>query len=330
LPQLCLGIAFGFGVPMAFAAVTNTLPWECWALFAASVCYGFAYDTEYAMVDRDDDLKIGIRTSAITLGRYDVAAVMASYALMVALLAWVGIALDLRWPYYAGLAAAAGMMAYHYRLIRDRSREGCFRAFKHNNNWVGLAAFAGIALPTSSTPAVSIDQQLAGYDIASGVARRALHAVRQPPGAGWRRRAETIPLAHLASVRVAFERDARKLNWAIGLLALALVFAVVSGPLQAWMMDLSAKVGASAGRESLEAVLVAAFGAFAKLARLLFPLALVLAAGATALLVFFWLGQTTLTLAFAATERVCAVRGRDPQLADFADLLGERLATRKD
>ncbi|MEK6245606.1 MAG: 4-hydroxybenzoate octaprenyltransferase [Pseudomonadota bacterium] len=145
LPQLCLGVAFGFGVPMAFAAIRNALPWECWALFAASVFYGFAYDTEYAMVDRDDDLKIGIHTSAIALGRYDVAAVMASYALMVALLAWVGIALQIGWPYYAGLAAAAGMMLYHYTLIRERSPEGCFRAFRHNN-WVGLVIFAGIAL----------------------------------------------------------------------------------------------------------------------------------------------------------------------------------------
>ena len=145
LPQLCLGIAFAFGVPMAFAAIRGALPWQCWTLFAAGVAYGFAYDTEYAMVDRDDDLKIGIHTSAITLGRYDVAAVMASYALMLALLAWVGVALELHWPFYAGLAAAAGMMAHHYRLIRDRSREGCFRAFKHSN-WIGLAVFAGIAL----------------------------------------------------------------------------------------------------------------------------------------------------------------------------------------
>jgi 4-hydroxybenzoate polyprenyltransferase len=143
LPQLCLGIAFAFGVPMAFAAIRNALPWQCWVLFAASVCYGFAYDTEYAMVDRDDDIKIGMRTSAITLGRHDVAAVMASYALMVALLGGLGAALGFRWPYYVGLAAAVGMMVYHYRLIRDRSREGCFRAFKHNN-WVGLAVFAGI------------------------------------------------------------------------------------------------------------------------------------------------------------------------------------------
>jgi len=145
LPQICLGIAFGFGVPLAFAAIRNGLPWQCWALFAASVCYGFAYDTEYAMVDRDDDLKIGIRSSAITLGRYDVAAVMASYGLMVALLAWTGIALRLNWPYHAGLLTAAGLMLYHYALIRDRSREGCFRAFRHNN-WVGLAIFTGIVL----------------------------------------------------------------------------------------------------------------------------------------------------------------------------------------
>ena len=142
LPQLGLGIAFSFGIPMAFAAIRNQLPWECWALFAANVCYAFAYDTEYAMVDRDDDLKVGIRSSAIWLGRYDVAAVVASNALMIAILAWLGIALRLGWPYHAGLAVAAGMMLYHYTLIRGRSREGCFRAFR-SNNWVGLAIFAG-------------------------------------------------------------------------------------------------------------------------------------------------------------------------------------------
>lgn len=145
LPQLFLGIAFGFGIPMAFAAIRNALPWECWALLAANVCYSFAYDTEYAMVDRDDDLKIGIRTSAITLGRYDVAAVMASYVLMLVILAGTGILLRLGWTYYAGLTAAAVMIHYHYTLIRGRSSEGCFRAFRHNN-WVGFAIFAGIAL----------------------------------------------------------------------------------------------------------------------------------------------------------------------------------------
>jgi 4-hydroxybenzoate polyprenyltransferase len=97
------------------------------------------------MVDRDDDLKIGIHTSAITLGRLDVAAVMASYVLMLGILAWTGVALELGWPYHAGLIVAAGMMLYHYTLIRGRSREGCFRAFRQNN-WVGLAIFAGIVL----------------------------------------------------------------------------------------------------------------------------------------------------------------------------------------
>ena len=143
LPQLVLGIAFGFGIPMAYAAVQEALPLECWLLLAANVCYSFAYDTEYAMVDRDDDAKLGIHTSALFLGSRDVAAVMASYAGMLALLAVTGARLELAWPYYAGLAVAAGMMLYHWRLIRDRSREGCFRAFRHNN-WVGGAIFAGI------------------------------------------------------------------------------------------------------------------------------------------------------------------------------------------
>ena len=143
LPQIVLGIAFSFGIPMAYAAIRNALTWESWVLFAAGLCYGFAYDTEYAMVDRDDDLKVGVRSSAITLGRHDVAAVMASYALMLALLVWIGIALRLRWPYLVGLGAAAAMVAYQYVLIRDRSREGCFRAFR-TSNWLGLAIFAGI------------------------------------------------------------------------------------------------------------------------------------------------------------------------------------------
>jgi 4-hydroxybenzoate polyprenyltransferase len=144
LPQAYLGIAFGFGIPMAYAAIQHRLPLECWLLLAANVCYSFAYDTEYAMVDRDDDARLGIRSSALTLGRWDVAAVMASYGVMIALLVALGLMLKLSWPYYAGLAAAAAMMAYHWRLIRDRSREGCFKAFMHNN-WVGGAIFVGIA-----------------------------------------------------------------------------------------------------------------------------------------------------------------------------------------
>ena len=145
LPQAYLGIAFGFGIPMAYAAVQQRLPLECWLLLAANVCYSFAYDTEYAMVDRDDDAKLGIRTSALTLGRWEVPAVMGSYALMLALLAAVGVLARLTWPFYLGLAAAGAMMVYHWFLIRGRSREGSFKAFMHNN-WVGGAVFAGIVL----------------------------------------------------------------------------------------------------------------------------------------------------------------------------------------
>jgi 4-hydroxybenzoate polyprenyltransferase len=151
LPQLYLGIAFGFGIPMAYAAIQNALPAECWLLFAANLFYSFAYDTEYAMVDRDDDARIGIRTAALLLGRWDVAAVMASYAVMLGLLTLEGAILDLAWPYYAGLAIAGAMMLYHYFLIRERSRAGCFKAFMHNN-WVGGAVFAGIVLGTIELP----------------------------------------------------------------------------------------------------------------------------------------------------------------------------------
>ena len=143
LPQAYLGVAFGFGIPMAYGAIRQQFPAECWALLAANVFWSFAYDTEYAMVDREDDRRLGLRTSALTLGRWDLAAVMACYAAMLLALAAVGLRLGLAWPYYAGLAVAAAMMGYHYRLIRDRSRAGCFKAFLHNN-WVGAAIFAGI------------------------------------------------------------------------------------------------------------------------------------------------------------------------------------------
>jgi len=155
LPQLVLGVAFGFGIPMAYAAIQDALPVECWLLLAANICYSFAYDTEYAMVDRDDDAKLGIHTSALFLGRWDVVAVMACYAGMLALLAVVGVRLALAWPFYAGLAVAGGMMVYHWRLIRDRSREGSFRAFRHNN-WVGGAIFAGIVFAQGGALAVEI------------------------------------------------------------------------------------------------------------------------------------------------------------------------------
>jgi len=143
LPQAYLGIAFGFGIPMAFAAQLNELPATAWWLLAANVFWAIAYDTEYAMVDRDDDVKLGIRTAAILFGRHDVAAVMICYAATLAILAWVGMYEKLGLAYYAGLAVAAAMMAWHYTLIRGRTREGCFWAFLHNN-WVGAAIFAGI------------------------------------------------------------------------------------------------------------------------------------------------------------------------------------------
>ncbi len=143
-PQAYLGIAFGFGIPMAFAAVGGDLPPVCWWMLAANVCWALAYDTEYAMVDREDDKRIGIRTAAVALGRYDLAGVMVFYAATLGLLAWVGVLAGLGPAYYAGLAVAAAMIVYHWFLIRGRSREGCFKAFMHNN-WVGAAIFAGIA-----------------------------------------------------------------------------------------------------------------------------------------------------------------------------------------
>ncbi|MCD6675039.1 MAG: 4-hydroxybenzoate octaprenyltransferase [Burkholderiaceae bacterium] len=144
LPQAYLGIAFGFGIPMGFAAVQGTLPPTAGWMLAANVFWALAYDTEYAMVDRDDDLKIGIRTAAITFGRFDVAMVMLCYAMTIALLAQVGRIEQLGAPYYVGLAGAAAIAIWHYTMIRDRSRAGCFRAFNHNN-WFGAVVFAGIA-----------------------------------------------------------------------------------------------------------------------------------------------------------------------------------------
>jgi 4-hydroxybenzoate polyprenyltransferase len=145
IPQAYLGIAFGFGIPMAFAAVREDLPASCWLLLAANIAWAVAYDTEYAMVDREDDLRIGIRTSAITFGRRDVAAVMFCYGLTLALIAWVAV-LEGLWPWIGvGLAAAAAVAGYHFFLIRDRSPDGCFKAFNHNT-WFGFAVFVGVFL----------------------------------------------------------------------------------------------------------------------------------------------------------------------------------------
>jgi 4-hydroxybenzoate polyprenyltransferase len=152
VPQAYLGIAFGFGIPMATAAQLGELTASACLLLAANIFWAIAYDTEYAMVDRDDDVRIGIKTSAITFGRFDVVAVMTCYAVMLAILAYVGFAEGLAWPYHVGLVIAAGMMGYHYTLIRGRSRAGCFKAFLHNN-WVGGAIFAGILAAYGSSGA---------------------------------------------------------------------------------------------------------------------------------------------------------------------------------
>ena len=145
IPQAYLGIAFGFGIPMAFAAQLQTVPPLAWALLAANILWAIAYDTEYAMVDRDDDIKIGIKTSALTFGRFDVAAVMLCYLLTIAILAACGVVAGRGYWYQGGLVVAAGIMGYHYSLIKDRERMQCFKAFLHNN-WVGAAIFAGLAL----------------------------------------------------------------------------------------------------------------------------------------------------------------------------------------
>ncbi len=144
MPQAYLGIAFGFGIPMVFAAINNNLPKVAWVLLLANVFWAIAYDTEYAMVDREDDLKIGIKSSAITFGRFDVAAVMLSYAITLLLLVIAGYQLSMGGVYYAGLLLAAGVTIYHYFLIKARDRKNCFKAFL-GNNWFGLSVFAGVA-----------------------------------------------------------------------------------------------------------------------------------------------------------------------------------------
>ncbi len=154
MPQAVLGVAFSFGIPMAFSAVQaagpfspaalyNSVPPLAWLLLLGNLFWVLAYDTEYAMVDRDDDLAIGIQTSAITLGRFDVAAVMTCYALYLSIWALALAGRLSSWLFYAGILAAAVQAAWHGRLIRDRSRAGCFKAFRLNH-WLGFAVFAGI------------------------------------------------------------------------------------------------------------------------------------------------------------------------------------------
>jgi 4-hydroxybenzoate polyprenyltransferase len=145
MPQAYLGIAFSFGIPMAFAAQTGEVPFLAWFLMGANLLWVIAYDTEYAMVDKVDDLKIGIKTSAITFGRFDVVGVMACHAAFLGAMVVIGLVQKLGLVYYLGLGIALGLILYQYRLIHDRDRTRCFKAFLHNN-WVGATIFAGIAL----------------------------------------------------------------------------------------------------------------------------------------------------------------------------------------
>ncbi|MFZ2648861.1 MAG: 4-hydroxybenzoate octaprenyltransferase [Burkholderiaceae bacterium] len=156
MPQAVLGVAFSFGIPMAFAAVLGNHSWAvadivgavpplAWCLLLGNLFWVLAYDTEYAMVDRDDDLKIGVLTSAITLGRFDVASVMFCYAVYLALWAWFGVHAGLGWLYGAAICGAALIAAWHFTLIRGRTREGCFRAFRLNH-WLGFTVLCGVVL----------------------------------------------------------------------------------------------------------------------------------------------------------------------------------------
>jgi 4-hydroxybenzoate polyprenyltransferase len=145
MPQAVLGVAFSFGIPMAFAAVQNQAPPLAWALLVGNLFWVLAYDTEYAMVDRDDDLKIGMKTSAITLGRWDVPAIMLFYALYLGVWATLLVLQGLSAWLWLGIAAAGAQATWHYTLIRERARDGCFKAFRLNH-WVGLAVFIAVVL----------------------------------------------------------------------------------------------------------------------------------------------------------------------------------------
>jgi 4-hydroxybenzoate polyprenyltransferase len=143
IPQAYLGIAFGFGIPMAFAATLGSVPPVAWVLLLANIFWAVAYDTEYAMVDRDDDIHLGIHSSALFFGKYDVVAVMICYTITLLLLAVAGLMAGLGVAYFTGLIVAEGIAFHHYKLIKDRSREKCFAAFLHNS-WFGAAVFAGL------------------------------------------------------------------------------------------------------------------------------------------------------------------------------------------
>ena len=145
MPQAVLGVAFGFGIPMAFAAIQNGIPIEAWILFIGNVFWAIAYDTAYAMVDRDDDIRLGLKTSAITLGRFDIAAISICYGVLFVSQIWVAELAQLSKWFYLGWILALGCAIYELRLIATRKRDACFKAFLHNN-WLGASLFLGILL----------------------------------------------------------------------------------------------------------------------------------------------------------------------------------------
>jgi 4-hydroxybenzoate polyprenyltransferase len=148
MPQAILGIAFGFGIPMAYAAILDSIPTEAWILFIGNIFWAIAYDTAYAMVDREDDLRLGLRTSAITFGQYDLAAIAISYAILLISQIWVAQLADLSNYFLLGWFAALACAIYELKLISTRRREDCFAAFRHNN-WLGGFLFLGIVLGLS-------------------------------------------------------------------------------------------------------------------------------------------------------------------------------------
>ncbi|HBV38265.1 MAG TPA: 4-hydroxybenzoate octaprenyltransferase, partial [Erwinia sp.] len=145
LPQVVLGAAFGWAIPMGWAAVSETVPPACWLVFLANICWTVAYDTQYAMVDRDDDLKIGVKSTAILFGRFDKLIIGLLQLATLILMAAIGWLMQLGTPFYCSLLAAAALFIYQQKLISGRDRDACFRGFL-NNNYVGLMLFIGIAL----------------------------------------------------------------------------------------------------------------------------------------------------------------------------------------
>ena len=148
MPQAVLGIAFGFGIPMAYAAILDFIPLEAWILFVGNIFWAIAYDTAYAMVDRDDDLRLGLRTSAITFGKYDVIAIAICYGVLFISQIWVAQLADLNNYFLLGWFLALACAVYHLKLVSTRKREDCFKAFRHNN-WLGGFLFLGIVLGLS-------------------------------------------------------------------------------------------------------------------------------------------------------------------------------------